>query len=234
MSTGAAALLAPGLTVSIIRGSSRDIPLLVEEIEIDGNGFEVSRVPVDLDATAAELCWVLVDPCGGPELARKTSAAAGIIILDQTDPATIGRATIVIEAADTNRQPKRYRHEAWVELANGDRGVLIAPSDFIILPAAKLPGAAAPPPPEGEAAPQTPVERSFSFSWPALGGTAAVVIPGGMLRDTYHVDASFDGVPILAGQFAFENKTADGFDAVVLGGALTAGTALTFYIRDHS
>lgn len=214
----------------VIRGASLQIPLSAFEIELDAGGAEISREPLDI--AGAELCWALSD-CDGDRLLIKTSAAGGIEILDQLDPATIGKAIIHLSPADLNLPPGTYRHEAWIELPDGRRGALIPPSAFCVLPAEKLPGDPAGQP-DGEPAGQTSSQRSFSFSWPALGAQAAVAVPGdGMLRATYFVGYEFDGVPANAGILAFNNKTESGFDASVQGGgALLPGTMINFHLRD--
>lgn len=218
--------------VQIVRGSSLDIPLAAFDVEVDATGVEISREPIDL--TGAELCWILSD-CDGQEAAVKTSAAGGIEVLDQLDPNTIGQAIVHLLASDLDLPPGDYLHEAWLNLLDGRRGALIPSSPFCILPAEKLPGAAASQP-DGDPASQTQAARSFSFAWPSLSGTAAVGIPGtGMLRDTYFVGYEFEGSPSLVGLLAFDNKTATGFDAVVQGGgALLPGTIINFHTRDQA
>jgi len=161
-------------------------------------------------------------------------------VLDQGDPATIGRAIVLIMAEDTDLPPRTYRHEAWVELADGRRGPLIAPSDFEILPSDKPP-AGTPAPLDGQPAPQTQSERNFRFTLGQTvlsGNTFAVTIPGaGMLRVTYTISGSIADLP-PGGSYANviypdASRTQTAFVGLALGD-LASGTEFDFHLRDRA
>lgn len=159
-----------------------------------------------------------------------------ILGVDQTSK---GNYVIKLLASDTEELDPSccYVYDVWVTLANGSREPVIDTSPFCIVqrvtPVEDTP---APIGPSGDAAPQTPQERSFTWTVPSTDVSWTVTIPlGGAMHDaTYGVWASMADPVLPAGlkywvpsatrtttQFVFNSEE-----------TIQAGSVLTFFLRD--
>lgn len=209
----------------IIRGTSVTFTVTVTDQNDDA---------LDLTGASAH-CWVKTSASAETPVIAKSSGNPGEI--DILVPETDGQLEINFDPVDTQSlDAGTYYYDVLVQLATGERYVVVKPSKFIV-EAGIVDLAGASPPTPGDPAPQNEDEKSFQFTVPGDGDSWSVSVPGGGMYDgDYIVMASITTLP-AGGSLALlyapdSSKTSTGF-TLESSGELLQNTVIDLLLRDR-